>query len=310
MTESTQPGGVLSGISVLSFAQLAQGPAAVQMLADLGASVIKIERPGLGAWERSWAGGNAYINGESLFFLGFNRNQRSLTLDLKAPDGQRIARDLAARADVIVENIRPGVMDRLGLGYDALSERNPGIVYCSGSGFGPDGPYKDRAGQDLILQAESGLASVTGRAGDPPTPTGAPIVDIHAGALLAFGIVSALLGRERSGRGARVESSLLEAALHLQMEPLIYHLNGRFLRDRCEEGTATRFHGAPYGIYETRDGHLALSMNPLPKMAELLDLPALNAFTPEDAFATPAPIKRMIADAMRTRTNNEWIDLF
>ncbi len=307
----SQPGGVLSGIKVLSFAQLAQGPAAVQMLADLGADVIKVERPAAGAWERSWAGGDAYLNGESLFFLGFNRNQRSLTLDLKTPEGQEIAHKLAGWADVVVENFRPGVMDRLGLGYDALTAINPGIVYCSGSGFGPDGPYRDRAGQDLILQAESGLASVTGRAGDPPTPVGAPVVDIHAGALLAFGIVSALLGRERTGRGARVESSLLEAALHLQMENLTYHLNGHFLRpDRCEEGTPTRFHGAPYGIYATRDGHVALSMNPLPKLAALLELPALEAFTPQDSVANPAPIKRMIAAVMTSRTTAEWIETF
>jgi crotonobetainyl-CoA:carnitine CoA-transferase CaiB-like acyl-CoA transferase len=306
-TSSSRP---LAGISVLSFAQLAQGPAAVQLLADLGADVIKIERPGAGAWERSWAGGNAYAGGESLFFLGFNRNQRSLTLDLKASEGREIARNLAATADVVVENFRPGVMDRLGLGYDDLSAINPRIVYCSGTGFGPDGPYRDRAGQDLILQAESGLASVTGRAGDPPTPTGAPVVDIHAGALLAFGILAALLGRERTGLGARVESSLLEAALHLQMEPLVYFLNGRFLRDRCEAGTPTTFHGAPYGVYETADGWIALSMNPLPKLAALLDLPALAVFTPEDAFRNPAPIKRMIEPAIRTRATTEWIALF
>lgn len=303
------PEGVLAGVKVLSFAQLAQGPTAVQMLADLGADVIKVERPGAGAWERSWAGGDAYLNGESLFFLGFNRNQRSLTLDLKAAEGSEIARRLAGWADVIVENFRPGVMDRLGLGFEQVAEFNPGIVYCSGSGFGPDGPYRDRAGQDLILQAESGLASVTGRADDPPTPTGAPIVDIHAGALLAFGIVSALLGRERTGRGARVESSLLEAGLHLQMEPLVYHLNGRFLRERCPEGTATRFHGAPYGIYATADGHLALSMNPLPKLAALLELPALAAFTAREAVADPGPIKRLIAGAMVSRTTAEWIGL-
>ena len=309
VTTTNLPAGALTGITVLSFAQLAQGPAAVQMLADLGATVIKIERPGAGAWERSWAGGDAYLNGESLFFLGFNRNQRSMTVDLKSPAGKEIIRKLAASADVVVENYRPGVMDRLGLGYDDLRAINPGIVYCSGSGFGPDGPYKDRAGQDLILQAESGLAWATGRRDDPPTPVGAPIVDIHAASLLAFAIVSALLGRERTGVGMRVESSLLEAAMHLQMEPFTYHLNGPFLRERCAEGTPTRFHGPPYGVYRTKDGYLALSMNPLPKMADLLDLPALAAFDDAAAMADPASVKRVIASRMPDKTTEEWMTL-
>ncbi len=299
--------GPLAGVKVLSFAQLAQGPTAVQLMADLGAEVVKVERPGTGAWERSWAGSNAFVNGESLFFLGFNRNQRSLTVDLKDQRGKEIIRQLIVDTDVVFENFRPGVMDRLGLGYDALSAINPRIVYCSGTGFGSEGPYRDFAGQDLVLQAESGLASITGRRQDPPTPTGAPIIDIHAGTLLAFGVVVALLARERTGLGQRVESSLLEAALHLQMEPLIYFLNGRWLRDRSEEGVASTFHGAPYGIYETANGFLAISMNPLPRLAQVLDLPKLADYSNEDSYLRPDEIKRLISEVIRTRTTEEWL---
>lgn len=313
MTESgstrARAEGPLAGLRVLSFAQLAQGPAAVQLLADQGADVIKVERPGVGAWERSWAGSNAFVNGESLFFLGFNRNQRSLTVDLKSQAGKEIIHRLARETDVVVENFRPGVMDRLALGYDVLTEINPRIVYCSGSGFGPTGPYRDLAGQDLILQAESGLASVTGRRGDPPTPTGAPIIDIHAAALLAFGITTALLSRERTGHGQRVESSLLEAALHLQMEPLTYHLNGRWLRDRSEEGIASTFHGAPYGVYATSDGYLALSMSPLARLADVLDLPALRAFYEEDAYARPDDVRPVIAERLTAETTRVWLEI-
>ncbi|MDP9354654.1 MAG: CoA transferase [Chloroflexota bacterium] len=299
--------GPLTGTKVLSFAQLAQGPTAVQLMADLGAEVVKVERPGIGAWERSWAGSNAFINGESLFFLGFNRNQRSLTVDLKDQRGKEIIRQLIVDTDVVFENFRPGVMDRLGLGYDALSAINPRIVYCSGTGFGSEGPYRDFAGQDLVLQAESGLAGITGRRQDPPTPAGAPIIDIHAGTLLAFGVVVALLARDRTGLGQRVESSLLEAALHLQMEPLVYFLNGRWLRDRSEEGVASTFHGAPYGIYETADGFLAISMNPLPRLAQVLDLPKLNDYSDEDSYLRPDEIKRLISEVIRTRTTEEWL---
>ena len=301
--------GVLAGIRVLSFAQLAQGPAAVQLMADLGADVIKVERPKVGAWERSWSGSNAFINGESLFFLGFNRNQRSVTVDLKDPRGKEIVYRLVERTDVVVENFRPGVMERLGLGYDKLSTINPRLVYCSGTGFGPEGPYKDRPGQDLILQAESGLASITGRKQDPPTPTGAPIVDIHAAALMAFGVVSALLFRERTGAGQRVETSLLEAALHLQMEPLVYFLNGRWLRERSEEGIASTFHAAPYGIYETRDGYLALSIIPLQRLAGVLNVPQLRDYSEEDASRCPDDIKRLIGEVIKTKSTEEWLDV-
>ncbi len=306
---SQQPHGALQGIKILSFAQVGVGPAAVQLMADLGADVIKVERPQVGAWERGWSGPRAFIKGESLFFLGFNRNQRSLTVNLKHPRGKEIVYRLVPRMDLMVENYRPGVMDQLGLGYETLAEINPRIIYCSATGFGPEGPYKNRPGQDLILQSESGLASITGRKQDPPTPTGAPIVDMHAAALLAFGVVSALLCRERTGVGQKVETSLLEAALHLQLEPLMYFLNGRWLRERSEEGLGSTYHAAPYGIYETKDGYLALSITPVDKLADALGLPELKAFSEKDAHERPDEIKRVVQKVVKTKRTGEWLEI-
>lgn len=309
MPYEPQPPGTLEGIKILSFAQVGVGPAAVQLMADLGADVIKVERPGTGAWERSWSGPNAFLKEESLFFLGFNRNQRSLTVNLKEERGREIIYRLIPRTDVVVENYRPGVMNHLGLGYETLARINPRIIYCSATGFGPQGPYKDRPGQDLILQAESGLVSITGRKQDPPTPAGAPIIDMHAAALLAFGVVSALLHRERTGVGQKIETSLLEAALHLQLEPLVYFLNGRWLRERSQEGIATTYHAAPYGIYETKDGYLALSITPVEKLADTLDIPELKSFSEEDAHKRPDEIRRLVQKVLRTRSTAEWLEM-
>lgn len=309
MPYEPQPPGTLEGVKILSFAQVGVGPAAVQLMADLGADVIKVERPGTGAWERSWSGPNAFLKEESLFFLGFNRNQRSLTVNLKEERGREIIYRLIPRTDVVVENYRPGVMNHLGLGYETLARINPRIIYCSATGFGPQGPYKDRPGQDLILQAESGLVSITGRKQDPPTPAGAPIIDMHAAALLAFGVVSALLHRERTGVGQKIETSLLEAALHLQLEPLVYFLNGRWLRERSQEGIATTYHAAPYGIYETKDGYLALSITPMEKLADTLDIPELKSFSEEDAHKRPDEIRRLVQKVLRTRSTAEWLEM-
>lgn len=309
MSSAQQARGALDGVKILSFAQVGVGPAAVQLMADLGADVIKVERPRTGAWERSWSGPNAFIKGESLFFLGFNRNQRGVTVNLKEARGRDIVYRLIPQTDVVVENYRPGVLEQLGLGYETLATINPRIIYCSVTGFGPEGPYKHRPGQDLILQAESGLASITGRKQDPPTPVGAPIIDMHAAALLAFGVTTALLCRERTGVGQKVETSLLEAALHLQLEPLIYFLNGRWLRERSTEGLATTYHAAPYGIYETKDGHLALSLTPLDKLAGALGAEELNAFSEKDAHERPDEIKQVVQRVIKMRTTAEWLEI-
>jgi crotonobetainyl-CoA:carnitine CoA-transferase CaiB-like acyl-CoA transferase len=262
----------LQDVKIVAFTQFLLGPAGVQYLADLGADVVKVEPPGRGAYERSWSGGNTFVNEVSAFFLLSHRNVRSLTLDLKQPEGQQAALRAAARADVVVDNFRPGVLDRLGVGYERLRQERPDIIYAVGSGYGSDSPYRDLPGQDLLLQAMTGLAAVTGRAADPPTPAGAAIVDQHAAALLAMGILAALHHRQRTGQGQRIEVTMVQAALDLQLEPVTYHLNGGLVQ-RPEEALGSSFHEAPYGIYRTADGYFALSLSPVARISEALGNP-------------------------------------
>jgi crotonobetainyl-CoA:carnitine CoA-transferase CaiB-like acyl-CoA transferase len=265
---------MLNEIRVLSFTHFLQGPSACQLLADLGAEVIKIEPP-VGAFERSWSGPDAYLDSESVFFLLGNRNVRSMTVDLKSAEGREVIDRLVATADVLVESFRPGAMDRLGLGYGRLREIRPELVYCSLSGYGSSGPYADRPGQDLLVQSISGLAWATGTEAQGPTPVGASVVDQHGAVLGAFGVLAALHGRNRTGRGMRVESNLLNAALDLQVEPLGYFLNG-FHGARSREGISSRFYKAPYGVFRTRDGELvSMSLNSLPALARAFDDPWL-----------------------------------
>lgn len=301
----------LRGIRVLSFAQLLVGPRCVQLLADLGADVIKVERPGRGAWERQNSSANCFLQGESVFFLSVNRNQRSLTLDLKHPRGIAIARQLASRADVLVENYRPGVLERLGLGYEQLREANPGLIYASAYGYGSSGPYRNKPGQDLLAQALGGLTWLTGRRSDPPMPVGFPVADVHTGTLLTLAILVALFHRERMGVGQQVEVDLLSAVLDLQMEPAAYHLNCGDL-SRSEAGIATPFHQGPYGIYRTLDGYLALSLTDLAELGRLLGLRELEdeRFTrPGAAFELRDQIYRLVSAVMGERSTQDWLGI-
>jgi len=269
---------MFKNIKVLSFTHFLQGPSAVQMLSDLGADVIKIEPP-KGAWERHWSGADAFIDGVSVFFLLANRNQRSLSIDLRAEEARRIVHRLVEEADVLVENYRPGVMQRLGFDYDALKAINPRLIYCSCTGYGSDGPYLDRPGQDMLLQCLSGMATLSGERDAPPTPVGASIVDQHSATLAAFGIAAALYKRERTGGGSQIESNMLNAALDLQIEPLTYYLNTGPLWARSKPAMGSRFHPAPYGVYRTRDGWIAISLTTLEKLRQALGAPELEHYT-------------------------------
>ena len=302
--------GLLTGVRILAFTQFLLGPAACQYLADMGADVIKIEPPGRGAWERSWAGAELFINGVSAFFLLANRNLRSVTLNLKSERGAEAARQLAARTDVLIENYRPGVLDRLGLGYERIKELNPKVIYASGSGYGSDGPYSHLPGQDLLLQAISGLGANTGTESDGPTVSAAAIVDQHSASLLAMGILGALVHRERTGEGQRVEVIMMEAALDIQTEPVVYHLNGARLR-RPKTPVADTFHSVPYGFYATADGHLAISMTPIKSIAEALGRPAsLEPYEdPTIAFSKRDEIRAALDPYFRERTTAEWLDI-
>jgi len=302
--------GLLTGVRILAFTQFLLGPAACQYLADMGADVIKVEPPGRGAWERSWAGAELFINGVSAFFLLANRNLRSVTLNLKSERGAEAARQLAARTDVLIENYRPGVLDRLGLGYERIKELNPKVIYASGSGYGSDGPYSHLPGQDLLLQAISGLGANTGTESDGPTVSAAAIVDQHSASLLAMGILGALVHRERTGEGQRVEVIMMEAALDIQTEPVVYHLNGARLR-RPKTPVADTFHSVPYGFYATADGHLAISMTPIKSIAEALGRPAsLEPYEdPTIAFSKRDEIRAALDPYFRERTTAEWLDI-
>lgn len=302
--------GLLTGVRILAFTQFLLGPAACQYLADMGADVIKIEPPGRGAWERSWAGAELFINGVSAFFLLANRNLRSVTLNLKSERGVEVARKLAAKTDVVIENYRPGVLDRLGLGYERIKELNPKVIYASGSGYGSDGPYSHLPGQDLLLQAISGLGANTGTESDGPTVSAAAIVDQHSASLLAMGILGALVHRERTGEGQRVEVIMMEAALDIQTEPVVYHLNGARLR-RPKTPVADTFHSVPYGFYATADGHLAISMAPIKSIAEVLGSPAsLEPYQdPKIAFSKRDEIRAALDPYFRERTTAEWLDV-
>lgn len=300
---------ILKGIRVLSFNHFLMGPVGVQFLADLGADVIAVE-PLEGAFQRKWGGANKQVDGQSMLLLTGNRNKRSLTLDLKKPEAVEVARKLIATSDVITENFRPGVLDKLGLGYEAVRKIKQDIIFAAASGFGADGPYVNRPGQDLLIQAMSGLAMITGTRTHGPRAVGVSAVDHHGAALFAAGILAALVRKGRTGQGCRVDVSLLGAALDLQMESLTCYLNGQRPDDvRQPYPIAGWYYGAPYGIYATRDGHVAISLGSLDALAEALDLPADQCVPDHEAYERREEASAVIAADLAERTTAETLAL-
>lgn len=302
---------MLEGVKVLSFTHYLQGPSAAQALADLGADVVKVEAC-KGAYERGWSGCNTYKEGVSVFFLMANRNQRGIALDLKSDEGREIIYKLICEHgyDVVIENFRPGVMDKLGLGYEKLKELNPRVIYCSCTGYGSSGPKVKKPGQDLLIQGMSGLAALTGPGDHPPMPAGTALVDQHGAILAALGITAAVYDREKTGNGHRVEASLLGSALDLQIEPLNYYINGGCLTERADTGLSTRFHQSPYGIYSTADGYITLSLNPFDKLQKAFSPGALDKFTPRDQMENRIEFDKTVHDEMLKRTTSEWTEIF
>ena len=300
---------ILDGIRIVSFNHFLMGPVGIQLLADLGADVIAIEPTG-GAFQRHWGGANKSVDGQSLLFLLGNRNKRSLALDLKKPEGLAIARKLAAGADVVSENFRPGVMEKLGLGYESLKAENPALIYASASGYGPDGPYAERPGQDLLIQAMSGLMAITGSREGGARAVGVSAADHHGAALLAMGILAALVGRLRSGRGRRVDVNLLSSAIDLQLESFSCYLNGEVPDSvRQPKYISGWYYPAPYGIYPTEDGEVAISLSDMATLAEALGLPELAAVTPEEAFTRNQELAESIAGAMAQKPTAAWLEI-
>lgn len=269
--------GALDGIRVLDFTALVQGPMATQILGDLGADVIKFEREE-GEWSRHWGIGNGRTHGELDSFLAFNRNKRSVAVDLKSPETRERILELAKTTDVVVENFRPGVMDRLGYGYDALRAVNPTIIYACSSGWGQSGPYRHRPGQDMLAQAMSGLIQLSGRRDDPPIGMGVGLVDLYSGMHIVVGILAALLHRGKSGQGQRIEVNLFSCATALQQQELTYYLSHRSMPERPIRNTTSRFVTAPFGIYPAADGHIVIAMTPCPVLASALELPEIAQY--------------------------------
>lgn len=292
---------LLDGIRILSLNHFIFGPYAVQHLADLGADVIMVEPP-QGIFHRRFGGADRRADGESVGFLCANRNKRMLALNLKSDEGRQIVLELAERADVFCENFRPGVLDRLGLGYQAVRAVNRSIVYASATGWGATGPYLGRPGQDLLVQAVSGFAAVNGQASDPARAIGVSGVDHHGASLLAMGILAALLNRARTGEGRRVEVDLLSSALDLQNESLVAYLNGpRQESVTSADSMAGWIFPGPYGIYAGADGHVALSLCQLVDLAAVLDEPRLADIPQDEAYPRRAEIADLVRDAVRPR---------
>lgn len=298
----------LDGLLVIDLSQFLSGPSAALRLADLGARVIKVERAGGGDICRSLYLTDTDVGGDSTLFHAINRNKESLALDLKDPRDLAALRRLVERADVLIQNFRPGVIERLGLGWDAAREINPRLVYAGVSGYGESGPWSGLPGQDLLAQSVSGVTWLNGNAQDGPVPLGLSVADMLAGHVLTEGILAALVRRSITGEGALVQTSLLEALVDLQFELLTTHLNdGGRLPQRAGFRNANAYLAAPYGIYPTRDGFLALAMMPLEQLAQNLPLPALREYSAADAFGKRDEIKRVIAAALARQDTAHWL---
>ncbi len=303
--------GALAGVRVLDFTQLLQGPYATQMLGDLGADIIKVEKAGSGDLYRSMTFFNAWIAGkESPCFLAWNRNKRSLALDLKQPRGREIIERLVRQCDVVVENFRPGVMQRLGFSYADCAKLNPRIVYCSASGWGRDGPYVDRPGQDLLVQGLTGAAFTSGRADAGAVPIGTAMCDQLGALHIVQGVLAALYSRERTGQGQEIHVSLLASALAFQAQDFftIQNLHRKF--ERPHSGIGHPGNGAPFGIYRTADGYLTIAMNPWDRMVTALGDPTLVRYAdPQVRFERRDEIFEEIQRILLKRSTDEWLEV-
>jgi formyl-CoA transferase len=301
--------GPLAGLTIVDLTRVLSGPYCTMLLGDMGARVIKIEHPRHGDDTRAW--GPPFVGEESAYFLSINRNKESVTLDFKTAEGRRILNQLISRADVVVENFRPGVMGRLGLDYATLGERHPRLVFCSISGFGQDGPRRDHAGYDAVIQAEGGLMSVTGDADGRAFRVGVAVTDMVAGLLAAQGIVLALYARERTGRGQRVDISMLDGVISL----LSYHAS-IYLTTGEESRRLGNRHAtiAPYDTFAAADGELFLAVGNDEQFKRFCAAAGLEQLQEDKRFSTnplrvasEAALKDIIEPVIRQRKRDDWI---
>lgn len=303
--------GPLDGIAVLDLSQGAAGPLCGTLLGDLGADVIKVEPPG-GEWGRQL--GPPFVNGVAAAFLGLNRNKRSLVIDLKREGATDVVLRLADRSDVVIESFRPGVADRLGIGWETMNERNPRLVYAGISAYGLDGPWRDRPGVDGVVQAMSGIMSVTGSPDGPPVKVGVPAADMAGGAFTTQAVLAGLYARERTGRGQRVDVALLDALLMFQVVPLTMFLASGTPPGRL--GSAAPY-AAPNEAFPTSDGHVMVAAYTPQRWARFCDAIGHPELAVDDRFATNADrvthrdeFHRVVDPVLAARTTREWIQAF
>jgi crotonobetainyl-CoA:carnitine CoA-transferase CaiB-like acyl-CoA transferase len=299
----------LAGLTVLDFTRVLSGPYCTMLLADMGARVIKLEQPGRGDDTRAW--GPPFVNGESAYFLSINRNKESLTLDLKQPAARSILESLLARADILVENFRPGTMERLGLSYEALAARYPRLVYCSISGFGQTGPRREEPGYDAVIQGEAGLMSITGDSAGPPYRLGVAISDIVSGMFAAQGVTLALLARARSGRGQRVDIGMLDATA-----ALLTYQAGIYFATGTTPGRMGNRHPTivPYETFHASDGDFVVAVGNDNQFRTFCSLIGAEALSNDERFSTNRArvvhyneLRPVLAERLRTRTRQEWV---
>ncbi len=301
----------LEGLVVLEFSQFLSGPYAGLRLSDLGARVIKIERPDVGDLCRNLYISDTDLEGDSTLFHAINRNKESFAVNLKDKSDLELVKKLVAKADIITQNFRPGVIERIGLDYETVRIINPKIVYGTISGYGSDGPWSSLPGQDLLAQSRTGLVWLNGNGGEAPTPMGLAVADMLAGHTLVEGILSAVIKRFRTNKGSHVETSLVEALLDFQFEVLTTYFNdGNRKPKRSSYNNAHAYLSAPYGIYKTSNGYIAIAMTPLPKLGQLINLDSIkNLEDQKEWFTKRDEIKKSIGDWIVTQTTEHWLEI-
>ncbi len=301
----------LEGLTVLEFSQFLSGPYAGLRLADLGARVIKIERPEVGDLCRNLYISDTDLEGDSTLFHAINRNKESFAANLKDAKDIELVKKLIEKADIITQNFRPGVIERIGLDYKNVKKINPKIVYGTISGYGSDGPWSSLPGQDLLAQSRTGLVWLNGNGGEAPTPMGLAVADMLAGHTLVEGILAAVIKRFRTDNGSHVETSLVEALLDFQFEVLTTYFNdGNRKPERSSYNNAHAYLSAPYGIYKTSNGYIAIAMTPLPQLGALLDLNSIkDLHDQKEWFTKRDEIKKDIGDWIEHQTTEHWLSI-
>ncbi|MEM6842719.1 MAG: CaiB/BaiF CoA-transferase family protein [Bacteroidota bacterium] len=301
----------LEGTLVIDLSQLLSGPSASLKMADLGARVIKIEHSEHGDIGRSLYMSDTRIAGQSSFFAAINRSKESYAVNLKEPDGLAKVNKLITQADVVIQNFRPGVAHRLGLDYESVRSLKSDIVYGEISGYGTEGAWVGKPGQDLLVQSLSGLIWLSGNASSGPVPMGLAVADMFAGAHLIQGILAALVRKGVTGEGAHIEVSMMESIIDFQFEAITTYLqDGGQAVERTASNNAHAYLGAPYGIYQTKDGHLALAMGQIPVLGELLSCEALLKYQEKSSwFDQRDEIKATLAAHLETGTTQKWLNI-